>query len=82
VALLRRVRQCGEWFGVLIGQVLAARVPPASRGRLIRILDATAVPKAGAPAKRGNGVWRIHSAFDPGLRRGRLCRASTLAPLN
>jgi hypothetical protein len=64
VALLRRVRQCGEWFGVLIGHVLAARVPPASRGRLIRILDATAVPKAGAPAKRGNGVWRIHSAFD------------------
>jgi hypothetical protein len=22
------------------------------------------VPKAGAPAKRGNGVWRVHSAFD------------------
>jgi hypothetical protein len=64
VALLRRLRQCGEWFSVLIGQVLAARAPPASRGRLIRILDATAVPKAGAPAKRGNGVWRVHSAFD------------------
>jgi hypothetical protein len=64
VALLRRLRQCGAWFGVLIGLVLAARAPPASQGRLIRILDATAVPKAGAPARRGNGVWRVHSAFD------------------
>jgi hypothetical protein len=64
VALLRRLRQCGTWLNLLIGQVLAARAPPASRGRLIRILDATAVPKAGAPAKRGNGVWRVHSAFD------------------
>jgi hypothetical protein len=64
VALLRRLRQCGAWFGVLIGRVLAARVPPASQGRLLRLLDATAVAKAGAPVKRGNGVWRIHSAFD------------------
>ena len=64
VALLRRLRQCGAWFSFLIGQVLAARAPPPSQGRLIRILDATAVPKAGAPAKRGNGVWRVHSAFD------------------
>ena len=64
MALLKRLRQCGEWLGVLVGQVLATRVPGASQGRLIRIIDATAVPQAGAAAKRGNGVWRIHSAFD------------------
>jgi Transposase DDE domain len=64
VALLQRLRQCGDWFSMLIGAVLAARMPCAGRGRLIRILDATSVPKAGAPAKRGNQVWRVHSAFD------------------
>jgi hypothetical protein len=64
VALLKRLRQCGAWLGLLVGQALASRVPAALQGRLIRIIDATAVPKAGAPAKRGNGVWRVHSAFD------------------
>jgi hypothetical protein len=34
------------------------------RGRLRRLIDATAVPKPGVAARRGNGVWRIHSAFD------------------
>jgi hypothetical protein len=64
VALLARLRNCGAWLELLIGQVLAHRVPAASHGRLIRILDGTSVPKAGAPAKRGNEVWRVHSAFD------------------
>jgi hypothetical protein len=64
VALLKRLRHCGDWLSGLVGQVLAMRVPDAGHGRLIRIIDATAVPKAGAPAKRGNGVWRVHSAFD------------------
>ena len=64
VALLKRLQQCGDWFSFLVGQLLATRAPVASTGRLIRIIDATAVPKAGAPAKRGNGIWRIHSAFD------------------
>lgn len=64
VALLKRLRRSGDWLSLLVGRVLAARVPQAGRGRLIRIIDGTAVPKAGAPAKRGNGVWRIHSAFD------------------
>jgi Transposase DDE domain len=64
VALLKRLQRCGDWLGLLVGQVLASRVPETSRGRLIRIIDATAVAKAGAPAKRGNGVWRVHSAFE------------------
>jgi hypothetical protein len=64
VALLQRLRQCGDWLALLVGEALAAAAPPASRGRLIRIIDATTVPKAGRKAKTGNKLWRIHSAFD------------------
>jgi hypothetical protein len=64
MALLQRLRQCGDWLAVLVGQVLAGATPAAGQGRLIRLLDATSVPQAGAAARRGNKVWRIHSAFD------------------
>jgi DDE family transposase len=64
VALLYRLRQCGDWFALLVGQVLAAAVPKASQGRLIRIIDATTVRKKGPQGKNKNGVWRIHTAFD------------------
>ena len=64
VALLYRLRQCGGWLAFLVGQVLNAGLPRASRGRLIRLIDATTVPKAGAAARGRNNVWRIHSAFE------------------
>jgi len=64
VGLLYRLRQCGDWLAMLVGQVLAAAASPASRGRMIRIIDATTVPKAGAAAKQANKLWRVHSAFD------------------
>jgi hypothetical protein len=64
VALLYRLRQCGDWLAVLVGRVLAAAGPKASRGRLIRIIDATTVPKKGPGARKKNELWRIHSAFD------------------
>jgi Transposase DDE domain len=71
VALLYRLRQCGDWLAVLVGHALAAAAPQASRGRLIRIIDATTVPKAGTLAKTKNRLWRVHSAFDlPGERFG------------
>src|SRR3954465_6060799 len=35
VALLYRLRQCGDWLALLVGQVLAATAPKASRGRRI-----------------------------------------------
>jgi hypothetical protein len=63
VALLYRLRQCGDWLTLLIGQALASAAPKASQGRLIRLIDATTVPKA-AKAKAEKGLWRIHSAFD------------------
>jgi hypothetical protein len=49
VALLYRLRQCGDWFAVLVGQALAAAAPKAGSGRLIRIIDATTVPPVGGP---------------------------------
>ena len=64
VALLYRLRRCGDWLAMLVGQALAAAAPKASRGRLIRIIDATTVPKKGPGARKKNQLWRIHSAFD------------------
>jgi hypothetical protein len=73
VALLYRLRNCGEWLAWLIGRVLARTAPAASRGRLIRIIDATSVPQAGTAAKKENKLWRIHCAFDlPRERFGHL----------
>ena len=64
VALFYRLRQCGDWFAVLVEGLLAAATPKASRGRLIRIIDGTTVPKAGPAARKNSELWRIHSAFD------------------
>lgn len=64
VALLKRLRNCGDWLAVLVGRTLAKTTPEAAHGRLIRIVDATTVPKAGADPATSNKLWRIHSAFD------------------
>ncbi len=64
VALFYRLRQCGDWFALLVERLLAAAVPTASQGRLIRIIDATTVPKAGPAARKKSELWRVHSAFD------------------
>jgi hypothetical protein len=64
VGLLYRLRRCGDWLAQLVGEALAAHAPKPSHGRLIRIIDASSVPKAGRAAKQRNGLWRIHSAFD------------------
>lgn len=61
VALLYRLRHCGDWFAALIGRIVAEKPPAAGAGRLIRIVDATVIAKAGG----GRGeLWRIHSSFD------------------
>jgi len=68
-ALLYRLRQIGDWLSFLVDQMLCAAAPKASRGRLIRIIDGTSVPKAGKTAKKQSNLWRVHSAFDlPGER--------------
>jgi hypothetical protein len=71
VALLYRLRNCGDWLAKLIGQVLSASAPKVAHGRLIRIIDGTTVPKAGTAARTQNKLWRVHAAFDlPGERFG------------
>ena len=72
VALLYRWRQCGDWLSVLIGRVLDAAAPEASRGRLIRIVDATTVPQAGLAAKRRNPGT---SLLVPGLAHSECLRS-------
>jgi Transposase DDE domain len=62
-AILYRLRHCGDWLTLLIGQVLAATVPK-SEGRLIRLVDATTVLKPGPEARKKNRLWRVHAAFD------------------
>lgn len=64
VALLYRLQQCGDWLCFLIGRLLSGAAPEAAQGRLIRLIDATTVPKAGAQDSRKGRLWRIHSAFD------------------
>lgn len=63
VALLKRLRNCGDWLAHLVGTLLARRAPHSAHGRLIRIVDGTTVPKAGGAGQR-NKLWRVHSAFD------------------
>lgn len=69
VGLLYRLRQCGDWLAALVGESLAGAAPPASRGRLVRVIDATTVPQAGRDGRRRNHVWRIHSAVDLPIER-------------
>src|SRR6202171_3911547 len=45
VALLYRLRQCGDWLALLVGQGVWCGAPPASHGRAIRFIDATTVPQ-------------------------------------
>jgi len=64
VGLLKRLRRCEAWLQRLVGDRLAAAAPEAARGRLIRVVDATTVPKASPKERLRNGVWRVHAAFD------------------
>jgi hypothetical protein len=68
-AVLFRLRNCGDWFLVLIGQLLAAATPKAAGGRLIRLIDGTTVQKPGPKARQSNKLWRIHAAFDLPVER-------------
>ena len=64
MALLYRLRHGDELLAALVSRVLAGAVPPAGRGRMLRLIDATVVPQKGVLARRSNHVWRLHSAFE------------------
>lgn len=68
VALLKRLRPMAPWLESLVARLLTHPAGQASRqmveGRLIRLVDATTVAKAGRHARSSGSVWRVHAVFD------------------
>ena len=77
VALLGRLRNAVPWLESIVARLLAERALTRalsgaaagpgggpSRGRLIRLVDATTVRKAGKAARENGRLWRIHAVFD------------------
>lgn len=64
VALLGRLRNTGDWLARLVCRLFKLDDTKHAKGRLIRILDATSIAKAGAHEKKNNGLWRVHCAFN------------------
>ena len=63
VALLHRLRGCGEWFrwmGERIGQRLCSESAEVFAGRRVRLVDATVVCEPGATGS----TWRLHYMID------------------
>jgi hypothetical protein len=68
VALLGRLRNAVPWLESILARLLAqasgGSLKTVAGGRLIRLVDATTVRKAGKSA-RGNGrLWRTHAVYD------------------
>ena len=68
VALLKRLRNSVDWLEEIVGRLVSTGVrgvcAAAARGRRVRLVDATAVAKAGRDDREYGGVWRVHSVFD------------------
>ena len=66
VALLGRLRNAVPWLESILARLLAPAAA-SSRGavsRLIRLVDATTVRKAGKSARESGRLWRIHAVYD------------------
>lgn len=68
VALLKRLRNSSVWLERMIARLVGAPArgacAAAAKGRPVRLVDATAVAKAGRDDRESGGVWRVHSVFD------------------
>lgn len=68
VALLGRLRNTVPWMQSIVARLLARpdahSRPAAARARLIRLVDATTVRKAGKSARESGRLWRIHAVYD------------------
>jgi Transposase DDE domain len=68
VALLGRLRNAGPWLQRILERLLAQAGPVVqggiAGGRLIRLVDATTVRKAGKSARESGRLWRVHAIFD------------------
>jgi len=65
VALVKRFAKAGDWLSALASELLVDAQPPLPEGVRVRILDATAITRAG---KRGTDR-RLHLAMDLGSNR-------------
>ncbi len=63
VALLKRLRNAADWFGILAAQTLAVRaaVTGCTSGKRLRLVDGTAISAPGG----GSAEWRLHMGYDP-----------------
>ncbi|WP_097510315.1 transposase, partial [Escherichia coli] len=63
VALLKRLRNAADWFGILAAQTLAVRAAVTGRtsGKRLRLVDGTAISAPGG----GSAEWRLHMGYDP-----------------
>lgn len=73
VALLGRLRNAVPWLEAILARLLvqaaAGSLGVIAGGRLIRLVDATTVRKAGKSARENGRLWRTHAVFDlPGER--------------
>jgi hypothetical protein len=68
VAPLGRLRIAVPWLQSILARLLAQAAPVAqggvAGGRLIRLVDATTVRKAGKSARESGRLWRVHAIFD------------------
>ncbi|HEY0143696.1 MAG TPA: transposase [Thermoanaerobaculia bacterium] len=63
VALLKRLKRAGPWFGAMLGVMLTERRTVLPEGVRIRVIDATAIARIG---HRGTDL-RVHLGMDLGL---------------
>ena len=68
VALLGRLRHAVPWIESIVARLLARSraigAAPAGQTRLIRLVDATTVRKAGKSARESGRLWRVHAVYD------------------
>lgn len=68
VAVLGRLRNAVPWLQCilarLLGEASAGSQLTVAGGRLIRLVDATTVRKAGKSARESGKLWRVHAVFD------------------
>lgn len=68
VALLGRLRNAVPWLESILARLLARAATDTrsaiAGGRLIRLVDATTVRKAGRSARESGRLWRVHAVFD------------------
>jgi hypothetical protein len=68
VALLGRLRNAVPWLESILARLLARAAmdtgSAVAGGRLIRLVDATTVRKAGRAARESGRLWRVHAVYD------------------